>query len=219
MNIPEYIGTVRAREFWNAIDWSKSDREIQDQTGKSIRYVKGWRKRLSEPEPLSDYQKRWLQWEQVDWSIPVTELALSLGVAKDVVSYWKHKLDKPDCARAHKPLKPRKQTLLAIERRTLAKRLYETECKTYAEVASRMNASPKTIDHWIQSEKFLARNKLSKAVARGLVSKSKTCESCGIETRRMHGHHIDYANPFEVLWLCPKCHGSLHWVLRRMGTQ
>ena len=49
------------------------------------------------------------------------------------------------------------------------------------------------------------------AVRDGLLQK-KPCEVCG-STRRIHGHHEDYAKPLEVQWLCPKHHTDRHRVI------
>ncbi len=35
------------------------------------------------------------------------------------------------------------------------------------------------------------------------------CEDCGDECKP-HGHHPDYSKPFEVEWLCVKCHMKAH---------
>jgi len=38
--------------------------------------------------------------------------------------------------------------------------------------------------------------------------KRKPCEICG--NNKSHGHHKDYAQPFEVNWLCAKHHQLVH---------
>lgn len=62
------------------------------------------------------------------------------------------------------------------------------------------------------------RVSLRLAVKEGRITKSETCETCGVTGERwdhgLHAHHNDYAKPLEVQWLCPPCHGALH---RRLG--
>ena len=65
-------------------------------------------------------------------------------------------------------------------------------------------------------KKWLRRNILTRAahvmlgnaVRDGRVIKGP-CEVCG-STERIHGHHEDYAKPFDVRWLCPKHHAEAH---------
>lgn len=62
--------------------------------------------------------------------------------------------------------------------------------------------------------KLRARTALNHAVERGKLERPTTCPGCGakdVPSRRMHGHHADYAKPLEVEWLCSKCHGKLRY--------
>jgi hypothetical protein len=61
----------------------------------------------------------------------------------------------------------------------------------------------------IKDIKYFARYRLNLAVKRGDVSKPIYCQKCGEETN-LHGHHIDYYMPLNVVWLCNKCHGVVH---------
>ena len=53
-------------------------------------------------------------------------------------------------------------------------------------------------------EKYKARYILNNAIKQGMVER-KPCERCG-SINRVNGHHADYSKPFNVKWLCPKCH-------------
>jgi hypothetical protein len=59
--------------------------------------------------------------------------------------------------------------------------------------------------HW-------ARRTLEDAVSHGRITKPTTCERCGTEVlkQKIQGHHNDYTKPFEVIWLCSKCHAKEH---------
>lgn len=58
-------------------------------------------------------------------------------------------------------------------------------------------------------EKYIAQKKLTNRVYLGIIIKPPTCEHCGKVTL-LHGHHNDYNKPFDVVWLCPSCHGQMH---------
>ena len=47
------------------------------------------------------------------------------------------------------------------------------------------------------------------AAKKGHISKPKRCENCR-SSGKLHGHHPDYRNCLEVIWLCPTCHRRLH---------
>jgi len=54
-----------------------------------------------------------------------------------------------------------------------------------------------------------ARQAVRHAIARGDLVRPKICSNCGLE-KFVEGHHADYSKPLEVVWLCKKCHYSLH---------
>lgn len=61
--------------------------------------------------------------------------------------------------------------------------------------------------------KHKARKALRAAVKAGEIQKPTRCEDCGkkCEERRLHGHHHrGYDLPYDVRWLCPRCHGRAH---------
>lgn len=57
-------------------------------------------------------------------------------------------------------------------------------------------------------EKTKAQNQLNYAVRKGLIER-QPCETCGT-SERIHAHHHDYSEPFDVQWLCYKCHKKAH---------
>lgn len=58
-------------------------------------------------------------------------------------------------------------------------------------------------------EKHRARVLFRNAVAAGKIERRTTCEDCGVEGR-IHGHHEDYSKPYDVRWLCVRCHTKAH---------
>src|SRR5574337_576254 len=53
------------------------------------------------------------------------------------------------------------------------------------------------------------RSAIAGAVRRGDITKASTCSACG-NWGRLEGHHEDYSKPFELRWLCPRCHRAEH---------
>lgn len=52
-----------------------------------------------------------------------------------------------------------------------------------------------------------ARQKANRAIRDGILIK-QPCEVCG--ELKVEAHHDDYTKPFEVRWLCKKCHEEHH---------
>ena len=67
-------------------------------------------------------------------------------------------------------------------------------------------------------KRYIEKNPIKRAahilvgnsVRDGRIFKSSKCECCGSTTKRLHGHHDDYARPLDVRWLCPPCHKRWH---------
>lgn len=55
----------------------------------------------------------------------------------------------------------------------------------------------------------VARRKVAKAINAGLLEKPLECNICG-GGGRINGHHDDYNQPYDVIWLCSSCHKKLH---------
>ena len=58
-------------------------------------------------------------------------------------------------------------------------------------------------------ERWRANCAVSRALKSGSLYRPDSCERCGA-TARLHGHHVDYSRPLEVMWLCPQCHRREH---------
>jgi hypothetical protein len=55
-----------------------------------------------------------------------------------------------------------------------------------------------------------ARQDLRNAIAAGRVFRPSCCSDCMSSDRQIQAHHPDYSKPFEVEWLCVKCHSKRH---------
>ena len=53
---------------------------------------------------------------------------------------------------------------------------------------------------------------LRTAVMKGKIQKPTICSKCNESKPKslIHGHHIDYSKPLDVIWLCPKCHVNIN---------
>ena len=54
------------------------------------------------------------------------------------------------------------------------------------------------------------RYKFAYALKKGKLVKPDACEKCGASDIEIQGHHADYSKPYEVTWLCLKCHRAQH---------
>lgn len=73
-----------------------------------------------------------------------------------------------------------------------------------------------------QADNLRARTLVAKAIRKGLLVRSRTCQQCGAvgrpgKGRGMHkihtepeAHHNDYTKPLQVEWLCKRCHSKRH---------
>lgn len=98
--------------------------------------------------------------------------------------------------------------------------IYCRECKSpkprkdfgrdKATCLSCLNPSPSTY-YKPDPLKVKARLATRKAIKDGSVrSKPANCEACGELDDYLTIHHLDYAKPLEIEWLCTTCHGKRH---------
>jgi len=62
-------------------------------------------------------------------------------------------------------------------------------------------------------ERIRAVNTSNRAIKNNII-KREPCEFCGI-SYNIEGHHHNYNQPLNVMWLCKTCHKILHSVYRR----
>ena len=58
-------------------------------------------------------------------------------------------------------------------------------------------------------ERVRARKILRDAVRDGKITPPERCQSCN-KIKALQGHHEDYEKPYDVKWLCKKCHDQIH---------
>lgn len=98
------------------------------------------------------------------------------------------------------------------------RKVYYADHEKTMEAERRKRADPKTRErnnrhqrntYRRYPEKFAARRKLNRAIQIGEIQR-QPCKECG--TPKAQGHHHDYSKPFDVEWLCAKCHAKEHRV-------
>jgi hypothetical protein len=62
-------------------------------------------------------------------------------------------------------------------------------------------------------EKSAAHSLVCWAVKSGLIKREEKCQECGKECKTQ-AHHLDYAKPIDVQWICRVCHGEKHRIYR-----
>ena len=59
-----------------------------------------------------------------------------------------------------------------------------------------------------------ARQAMASAIEKGTLVPGP-CAKCG--KAKVHGHHMDYTKPLDVVWLCSRHHADAHGLLRRIN--
>lgn len=61
-----------------------------------------------------------------------------------------------------------------------------------------------------ERNKNAIRQTVIRATAKGVIVRPSRCSQCGAPGL-VHAHHMNYARPFDIAWLCPACHSATHW--------
>lgn len=121
------------------------------------------------------------------------------------------------CAKRHGGVLPpgyeRKRNLPAAK-------MTEEERRAKRRAAARVRkCSPEQVRRWNQRSyrtrgqyNASCRTRYQAALRAGVLRPPGLCEWCdkAPEYGKIHGHHEDYADPLNVWWLCPACHGGVH---------
>ncbi len=84
----------------------------------------------------------------------------------------------------------------------------------YWESSAKRKAIIANVRRWLREHKGAnsAQSKLRRWVKEGLITRPTCCSRCGI-AGGVDGHHRDYvenSHPFDVVWLCRRCHKKEH---------
>lgn len=97
-------------------------------------------------------------------------------------------------------------------RKKYKKSIYKRERRWFKKNKSKVNEwFSKYYNNPINKQKRNARNKVNRAIAKGLLNRLP-CEICG--ELKSQAHHNDYNKPLEINWLCSSCHAELHKKIR-----
>lgn len=98
------------------------------------------------------------------------------------------------------------RTCMRPYKRTHEHQRYDSGRVTPDPTAQRARASTYARRH---PDKKRAHSAVVRALRTGRLVRPSACERCGRECVP-HAHHIDYAQPLNVVWLCSTCHGEEH---------
>lgn len=58
---------------------------------------------------------------------------------------------------------------------------------------------------------YKAHKFVERAIIKGILIRPRSCSICDIVTEQpVYAHHEDYNKPADVIWVCWRCHNSLH---------
>jgi hypothetical protein len=79
-----------------------------------------------------------------------------------------------------------------------------------SQLARALGVSRQRVHQLLHGDKHLARAKVAKALATGLIGKLPFCYRWGLNTEELEAHHWDYNQPLHVGWFCIPCHNVVH---------
>lgn len=76
----------------------------------------------------------------------------------------------------------------------------------------KLNAQKREAYRKAHPERQATYCKVYRAKKRGILQVPARCPHCGSDETPIHAHHEDYSKPFQVTWLCPRCHHAHHHI-------
>ena len=73
----------------------------------------------------------------------------------------------------------------------------------------------KNISIVFEDYKRYARYLVKESLKIGKIKKPLKCTGCGIKTKNLVAHHLDYSKPLLIIWYCRACHYAEH--LKKKG--
>jgi len=117
-------------------------------------------------------------------------------------AYRKAKIDADPEARKRRAFRNRELRELHPER-------YRSYLKSYRK--KNPHAHSEYRKRWPEKER--PRRLFRYAVRVGKITNPHECQKCNTKTFTQ-AHHPDYAKPYDVIWLCPRCHGIEHAIFK-----
>ncbi len=115
----------------------------------------------------------------------------------------------------HKEQKARYDTEYRLDNAEhIAKRMSKYRDENKESINASVRKRYKKVGGWGRTEEDATKKKaaggaMNYAVRQGHLHKPSTCSKCQ-KSGRIEGHHNDYDKPYDVIWLCPKCHNAEH---------
>lgn len=138
--------------------------------------------KCGETKPRSKFNKNSARWDGVHSSCAACQKQRRMAIRRDPVLSVKHL----EQARRQQSNRSKEDKLQASRRRL----------RRYS-------------DGKVNPRQLNVNARLRTAVYSGKIIKPSTCQSCGC-SGVIHGHHENYDRPYDVLWLCVRCHADVH---------
>lgn len=65
-------------------------------------------------------------------------------------------------------------------------------------------------EHENHRNAYISTRRFNNKIQSGAIEKRFRCSKCSTFSTHIEAHHCDYDYPFDVMWLCKKCHVDWH---------